>query len=223
MTDSYSLTVINDSELVQPTFAVFATLPAMSSYETLNLAWLTQQINEGNQYVFTWDIEWGFAWSAQGTSTGYRWHGSGKLAADPNSSSECAATFGYNGDFELTPRAGTPNGYTLWVTDSPTIPLPDSKPSSVAVTLSGSSACATNAGPNLFQNFTLHPTYYIDAGNYVQGQMVDGASVSAFQKLEYAKGNNALTVTLNEDNTWSVENSDQVNLADMFAAREGRA
>lgn len=215
MTNSYSLTVINHSELVQPTFAVFATLPTLASYETVNLAWLTQQIDEGNKYVFTWDIVWGLAWSAQGTSAGYQWSGSGKLAADPNSSAECAATFGYNGDFQLNPTSGTPNGYTLWVNDSPTVPLPKDKVSSVAATLSGNSACATNAGPNLYQTFTLHPTYYIDAGNYVQGQMVDGASVSAFQELAYTGGNTALTVTLNEDNTWAVANSSEVSFADL--------
>ncbi|HEY3001689.1 MAG TPA: hypothetical protein VGJ44_05015 [Kribbellaceae bacterium] len=219
MPDSYSLTVINNSELDRPTFAVFATLPTSSSYDTLNLAWLTQPINAGNQYVFTWEITWGFAWSAQGTAAGYQWAGSGTLPADPNSGSECAAEFSYNGDFQLTPAVGTPTGDTLWISDSPTVPLPSQQPSSLAVTLGGSSACATNAGPNLYQTFTLHPTYYIDAGDYIKGQMVDGTSVSAFQELAYTGGNTALTATLNVDNTWTVQKSADVSFADLFAKR----
>jgi len=220
MPNAYSLTVINDSELPSPTFAVFATLPATSEYDTLNLAWLTRQINEGNQYVFTWDITWGFAWAAQGTGAGYQWSGSGTMAADPNSSTECKAIFDYNGDFELTPTNGTPNGSTLWVTDTANIPVPSKQPSSIAVTLGGNSACVTNAGPNLFQTFTLHPTYYINAGDYVQGQMVDGTSVAAFQQLQYAGGNTALTATLGQSNTWTVAPTATVNFAEYFAARE---
>jgi len=220
MPNSYSLTVVNNSELQMPTFAVFATLPNSSSYDTLALAWLTQQINGGNQYVFNWDITWGFAWSAQGTASGYQWAGSGNIPANPNSTSECAANFAYNGDFQLTPAVGTPDGSTLWITDSPTVPLPSVKASSLAVTLGGSSVCATDAGPNLGQTFTLHPTYYIDAGNYVKGQMVDGSSVSAYQTLAFADGNTALTAILEQDNTWTVQKTSEVSFTKLFAARE---
>lgn len=215
------LAVINNSELDRPTFAVFAKLPVDSSYGTLSTAWLTQPINEGNQYVFTWDIIWGFAWSAQGTGAGYQWSAKGKLAADPNSQAGCAASFGFNGDFLLTQGSGQPNGYTLWITDAPTIPLPSTQKSSVGVSLSGSPACVTDAGPNLNQTFTLHPTYFIDAGNYVRGQMVDGSSVTAFQELAYTNGNTALTVTLNPDNTWSVQNSATVNFVQALADCSG--
>lgn len=219
MPNSYSLTVINNSELQSPTFAVFATLPVSSDFNSLNLAWLTQQINAHNQYVFTWDITWGFAWAAQGTAAGYQWSGGGTLPADPNSTTQSKADFSYNGDFQLSPAASTPSGDTLWIVDSPTIPLPSKKPSSVAVTLGGNSACVTNAGPNLFQTFTLHPTYYIDAGDYVKGQMVDGSSVSAFQELEFSGGSTALTATLNEDNTWTVGNSSEVDFAAVLGGR----
>jgi len=219
MPDTYSLTVINDSELPDPTFAVFATLPVSSDFASLSLAWLTQQINATNQYVFTWEITWGFAWSASGTTPGYQWAGSGTLAADPNSTTESKAEFAYNGDFQLTPATSTPTGDTLWITDSPTVPLPSKQPSSVGVTLGGSPASVTNAGPNLYQTFTLHPTYYIDAGNYVKGQMVDGDSVTQLQELTFAGGSTALTATLSADNTWTVGNSSDVNFADVLDER----
>jgi rhizosphere induced protein len=217
MPNSYSLTVINNSELQSPTFAVFAKLPVSSDFNSLNLAWLTQQINANNHYVFTWDLTWGFAWAAQGTEAGYQWAGGGTLPADPNSTTDSKAEFSYNGDFQLVPAPSTPTGDKLWIVDSATVPLPTKNPSSVAVTLGGSTACVTNAGPNLFQTFTLHPTYYIDAGDYVKGQMVDGDSVTAFQELEFSGGSTALTATLNEDNTWTVGNSSEVD----FSARLG--
>ena len=221
MSDTYTLNVINDSELPNPTFAVFASLPATSSYSTVNLAWLTQQIDATNSYTFTWDMTWGFLWSSSGTKPGYQWAGTGKLPADPLSPTKCAAEFTYNGDFQLLPGQGTPNGDTLWVTDSPTIPIPSVKPSSVAVTLGGSPACATDAGPNLGQTYTLHPTYYIDAGDYVQGQMVDGSSVTAYQKLVYAAGSTSLTATLGVENTWTVEDSATVDFRERLARPVG--
>jgi rhizosphere induced protein len=220
MPNSYSLTVINDSELTSPTFAVFAVLPVTADYSSLSLAWLTQQIDATNQYVFQWDITWGFAWAGEGTQPTYQWNGSGSLAADPTSPTECAASFTWNGDFQLLPAQGIPTGYTLSITDSPTIPIPSKQPSSVAVTLGGNSVCATNAGPNLTQEYTLHPTYFIDAGNYVQGQMVDGASVTAFQELEYSGGNTALTATLGQQNTWTVTPSASFDYSALFAKRE---
>ena len=223
MPNSYSLTVINNSELTRPTFAVFAKLPADSSYDTLSTAWLTQPINAHSQYVFTWDITWGFVWSAQGTGAGYQWSASGKLPANPVSQSGCAASFSYNGDFQLTPDLHDPSGDKLWITDAPNIPLPSKQKSSVGVTLGGSPACVTDAGPNLGQTFTLHPTYYINSGSYVQGQMVDGSSVTAFQQLAYTGGNTALTATLNPDNTWTVQNSRAINFAELFAARPEHA
>ncbi|NDL56014.1 hypothetical protein [Phytoactinopolyspora mesophila] len=223
MPNTYTLTVINNSELDRPTFAVFATLPATTAYDTVSLAWLTQPINAHNQYVFKWNITWGFAWSAQGTESGYQWAGSGQLAADPNATDRCKALFSYNQDFELTPANGNPDGQTLWISDDPTVPVPSVQASSVAITLDGDSVCATNAGPNLTQTFTLHPTYYIDAGNYVKGQMVDGSSVTSFQTLEYSGGNTALTATLNPDNTWDVGSSKELDFRRMFQAREARS
>jgi hypothetical protein len=215
MANSYSLTVINNSELDNPEFAVFATLPLQADYESVGLAWLVQQINAGNRYVFTWDITWGFVWTATGTREGYQWSATGSLPANPLADGECAVTFDYNGDFVLTPSTGTPDGSTLWIKDTTTIPLPKNKPSSVGISLDGSAACVTDAGPNLHQIFTLHPTYYIDAGNYVQGQMVDGTSVTDFQVLEYAAGITALTATLDEDNTWTVEPSSSIDFSEV--------
>ena len=219
MPNSYSLTVMNNSELVKPTFAVFAKLPQGSAPQTLTTAWLIQQIDSATHYTFTWDITWGFVWSASGAEADYQWTAGGNLAADPNSASQCEAVFDYDGSFLLTPGTGTPNASTLWITDTTNVPRPSKQPSSVGVSLSGSPACVVNAGPNLNQTFTLHPTYYINAGNYVQGQMVDGNSVAAYQELKYAGGVTALTATLNPDNTWNVLPSSKINYAQLLADR----
>jgi rhizosphere induced protein len=125
------------------------------------------------------------------------------LPADPSSDRGCQAGLSYDGDFQLTPAMGKPTGDTLSIDDDPTVPLPSRQPSSVAITLAGSPVCATNAGPDLRQVFTLHPTYYIDASEYVRGRIVDGSSVTGFQRLDFGDGT-ALTATLQQDVTWTI-------------------
>jgi hypothetical protein len=205
----YSLTVINNSELASPTFAVFAVLPATAKAEVLHLAWLTRQVNAGNQYTFGWEMDWAFTWSAMGTGTSsagnYTWQGSGSLPADPENTEKCQAVFSYNGDFQLGYKVRASLSDTLWIHDDGTIPRPSMQPSSVGISLNGSPVCAVDAGPSLDQTFTLHPTYYIDAGIYRQGQMIDVSTVTKFQEVTYENGATALTVTLSSENTWSVQ------------------
>ncbi|TDC84064.1 hypothetical protein [Actinomadura sp. 7K507] len=206
---AYDLTVVNESELAHggPTFAVVAELPEARTAGALSVAWLTQVIHPGNRYTYRWAIEWGFAWSASGTAKDYQWAANGSLPADPASSTQCAVGFDYTGgDFQLKPvtRSPAPNNSQLWVEDSSAIPEPSIQPSSVAVTLNGQPTCVTEAGPNLEHIFTLHPSYYIVAGAFEQGQIIDVAGLTQVQELEYDDGVAALTVVLNDDNTWKV-------------------
>jgi hypothetical protein len=211
MADQYALTVVNSSQQPRPQFAVFASLPVKANYESVNVAWFAQEIDPTNQYTFRWSLEWAFVWSASGTdlNAGVTWQATGSRAANPDSASTSAVSFEYDGgDFSFRatepPQGQQPDGSTLWILDAPSVPTPSIEPSSVGVALEGRPVCVLEAGPNLRQTFTLHPTYYIDAGNYLAGQMVDGADLTAFQKLEYADGATALTATLNPDNTWTV-------------------
>lgn len=214
MSDEYTLTVVNNSELVKPVFAVFAVLPEFMSADSLQLAWLTQQINGGNDYVFSWEMKWQFIWSAQGTKEGYQWNGRGRLAADPGSNDQCRATFDYDGgDWSLLKTFGKADMAHLRIASTPRVPRPSVNPSSVGLTLNGKAVCAIDTGPDLEQVFTLHPTYYIAAGRFIQGQMVSLSSSTKFKELVYSGGNNALTATLTLDNKWEVKPSNSVNFA----------
>ncbi|GAA2170471.1 hypothetical protein [Actinomadura napierensis] len=214
----YSLTVVNKSELAKgsPTFAVMAELPEAQNGDALSTAWLTQVIHPGNSYTFTWDIEWGFAWSASGTRQDYTWRANGHIAADPTSASQCAAEFDYtSGDFMLTPatHVPAPDHDALFINDSGAIPKPSTQPSSVAVTLDGQAVCVVDAGPNVQHQFTLHPTYYIVAGSYKHSQMVDAASLTQQAVLSYQSGIADKTAVLDGQNIWHIQNSSEVDLS----------
>lgn len=219
MIETYSLTVTNNSELRTPTFAVFAVLPEFKSPESISLAWLTQRINNPDSYKFSWQMAWEFAWAATGTEEGHEWSGWGSLAADPGVPDKCRASFDYDGaTWSLTYLDGVPDLKTLRIVDTPRIPRPSVQPSSVGIKLNGKAVCAIDAGPNLEQVFTLHPTYYISAGTYVEGQMLSAASITDFQEIAYTGGNHALTATLTADNRWVVRPSSTVNFARELAS-----
>lgn len=206
---TYSLTVVNDSELGNnsPTFAIVAELPEARTGNALSTAWITQVIHSHNQYTFYWDIEWGFAWSAQGTAKDYAWKANGAIPADPTSASQCAANLEYtDGDFLLEHTTHLPASTHdhLWIEDHGAVPTPSVQPSSVAVTLNKKAACVVDAGPNLQHDFTLDPTYYIVAGTFKHTQMVDVSTLTQAQVLSYDRGTTAMTATLDVQNNWTV-------------------
>lgn len=200
----HALTVINESSLEHPTFAVWAILPVESASEVWCATWLAQMVGRSNRYTFSWELAWGFAWAAWGVREGRSWRGEGTMAADPRAVAGCVATVTYDGDFRLVPGIGTPDGTTLWVDGSPTVRVPRQGACIVSVSLAGAPVMAAAAGPNLRQVFRLQPTFHVAAGDYEQGQLVDPSFVAGLTRLEFGPGATRLTATWGPDNTWSV-------------------
>ncbi|NKZ07146.1 hypothetical protein [Actinomadura latina] len=213
---TYTMSVTNYSELAQgsPKFAIVAELPEARNGSALSTAWLTQVIHPGNTYTFTWDINWGFAWSASGAVKDYQWTAHGSLEADPASAAQCAAQFDYvEGDFLLRSMTRDPDPAhdKLWISNTGSVPTPSVQPSSVAITLDGQPACVVEAGPNITQRGTLHPRYHILAGNLKKCQMLDMASYTDAQLISYDNGVQAKTVVLDDKNNWHVANGEAVD------------
>lgn len=209
----YKLTVVNDSEILNeaPTFVVLADADAAQPGGGLSIAWLAQRIHRGNRYTFSWDMSWGFAWSTGKVTEGSQWTPDGHLPADPGSPSMNAAKFDYQqGDFLLThsSHALSPEHDMLWVQDGGEIPTPGVKPSSIGITLGGHPMCVVGAGPNLEQNFTLHPTYYIAVGDVAQGQVINGSELMLTQRIEFVEGVTDLTALLDTQNQWHITTGD---------------
>ncbi|GAA4234301.1 hypothetical protein GCM10022254_38930 [Actinomadura meridiana] len=214
----YSLTVINESEFAQgsPDIAMFAVLPEAEQGHALSTVWRHHVIHPGNRHTFCWDIEWGFAWSAQGTEKGKPWSGGGTSAADPTSPAKCAVRFDYKHDaflFEEMTQDPAPDHDMLYIENTGAVPIPSVQNSSVGVTLNGTPVCVTNGGPNLVEFFTLHPVYYVAAGNYKHTQMVDVTTLTQALTLDYSAGTKALTVTLDAENNWHLRPGKPEDLA----------
>jgi rhizosphere induced protein len=180
----YTLTLTSNSELTTPTFAVFAQLPSTTPFDAFHVAWMTKQIDQGNSTTFEWEAQWGFSWAAQGLAAGYQWRANRTMNADPSSAEQCSAVFGYDGDFNLQHAPRAPVGGQLFIQSDGSVLQPSQQPSSLGITLNGSPVTVVGTGPNLNQAFLTHPTYYIDAGNYLPGLMVDATVLTGFKQMD---------------------------------------
>lgn len=213
---TYSMSVTNYSELAQgsPKFSIVAELPEARSGGARSTSWLSQVIHPGNTYVFSWNMAWGFAWSASAVLQNYQWTAHGSLGADPASGTLCAAQFDYmEQDFVLRPVAHDPDPAhdKLWIINTGAVPTPSAQPSSVAITLDGEPACVMEAGPNVTERATLHPRFYIVAGQLKKAQMLDMAQYTHGQLISYDNGVQAKTVVLDDRNNWHVANGEAVD------------
>jgi hypothetical protein len=67
-------------------------------------------------------------------------------------------------------------------------------------------AIGGTSGPNLSHTFTLHPSYFIQAGDVEQGQMADLSSLNNMQQVTFLPGTFSASWTLSEQNIWMPTN-----------------
>ncbi|MFE6867177.1 hypothetical protein ACFVFS_11495 [Kitasatospora sp. NPDC057692] len=220
MTQQYTLRVKNGNpHATGQMFGIF-TLPVLDSgpQDPFAVAWIAQQIEPTHEYSWNWDLTWALTFAQTGFESGVAFTGEGSQAVDPDDDKKCRWVFdtappppGENApDYEFAAQQGQHDKKTIWVSDTGNVLYDPAV--SVGIGLSLNSAdptpvIAAQAGPHLSQTFTLTPTYYVKAGNYKQGAMASVADVTTeaavvdFEKL----GCYDATVTLNPDNTWTVE------------------
>jgi hypothetical protein len=216
MGDQYSLTLHNRSPQPNLTFAVYTVPPTNGIGEasgTFPIAWLAKKLNEGNDITFTWTLEFTLMYSTMGAQAGAIWTESASLPVNDETSTQNAALLSYpNGDYQfaLNPNSHpvTP-GYVYLDTAGSVPPYDPIAGPSVALAIATgpartpTPAIAGNSGPNLHHTFILHPTYYIQAGQMVQGEMADLDTVTMGQEVRFAPGLRNTEWTFNPDNSWS--------------------
>jgi hypothetical protein len=207
----YSLTVQNNS--INPfDFCLYQEDPAIGNPHIMSLAWLTQSLYPSGSVTWDWDIEYSFLWSQTGQlKPGIQFKTSQIWPADPNvvgvsGPAKAGNQIGlskpkpnvYN--FTSTPTKNAQLG-TLYVAQDSTIPLLEA---SVGIGMKGFGTFAVQAQPNLHNNFTPHPVYYLAAGQFNQGEVLDIGAITDSVNIEFGPGVFDLTATLNLDNTWTV-------------------
>jgi len=213
----YTLRVINkSSNLVD--MCTYQKDPDIGVPNVMSLAWFAKPAHPTTTVVFRWTVDYSFVWSETGKLIpGVFFDASQIWPADPSvlgvSSDTRAgnqiglshASGAYN--FTSTPTPGAQVG-SLYVKEDASIPL---KQASVGIGMSGSGTFVVQSQPNLNLSFTPHPVYYLAAGTYTQGEVLDIGSITNPTPIRFPAGIFSLTATLNEDNTWSVNPTSGLN------------
>jgi hypothetical protein len=206
----YTLRVINNSSNLVD-MCVFQNDPDIGVPDVMSLAWFTKTSHPTTIVRFNWSLDYSFVWSETGVLVpGVFFDASQVWPADPSVNRPSTPTNGGNQigfdrsdgayTFTSTSTTGARQG-TLYIKEDGSLPL---RQASVGIGMSGSGTYAVQAQPNLNLTFTPHPAYYLAAGTYDQGEVLDVGAITNKLKVDFPPNTYSMTATLNIDNTWSL-------------------
>jgi hypothetical protein len=208
----YVLDVVNETEDFHD-FCVYQVDPDIGDPDVMSLAWLTKGAEKGTGLQFTWTIDYTFIWSETGPLVpGATFSASEIWPADPSIVGVCdgktpgnqvGLTFHQDHqtyEFTSTATKGAEKG-SLYVAEDGTLP---SDRASVGIGMGGSGTFAVQAKPNLHVAFTPHPVYYLMAGSFKKGEVLDIGVYSDSVNIEFDHGVFEKKAILQADNTWIV-------------------
>lgn len=70
--------------------------------------------------------------------------------------------------------------------------------------MSGKGTFVTQAQPNLHLVFTPHPRYWIAAGTFTEGEVLDQETITNAAEVAFPANVYAMQAVLAADNTWTV-------------------
>jgi rhizosphere induced protein len=214
----YTLRVVNQSSNFFD-MCVYQEDPDLGVQDALSLAWFAKPAYPTTTVVFRWTIDYSFIWSETGELIpGVFFDASQVWPADPSvngvSSPDHAGNqigFSHPSDraytFTSTPTPGARTG-SLYIKEDATIPL---KRAAVGIGMSGSGTFAVQSQPNMNLNFTPHPVYYLAAGTFSEGEVLDIAAITNPTDVQFPPGVFSMTATLLENNSWKVGPSANTN------------
>jgi rhizosphere induced protein len=202
MSTQYSLTVTNNSTQFQD-IVVYQKAVDLGVPNALSLAWLTAPAHPGTTVTFTWDLNYNFVWSQTGTlRPGVTFQAAQTLPADPENPELNQIQFGYPRNaftFVDGSAMGTPQLGSLYIRTLPDVPA---ETASVGIGMSNSGTFVVEAGPNLNSVFTPHPSYWVAAGTFTPGQVLDVEEMTNEQEVVY-ESTFSQEIVLGSNNLWA--------------------
>ena len=214
---AYTLTVLNENSKFQQ-FAMFQTIPDIIGPSTnpLSLAWMigaTAPGKPGNpsQSQFQWQINYsattGYIQDLGTTLDPRRFSTASNVDVQLNSQNSLTATYLGNFPngapaFPADPADGTKSlilvqadGTILTTVQQSSVKLSIN----VGIAMDHKPTVAVQLLPNLLYQFTPKPTYYIIAGSFVEGQVIDTATSTSAFEVKY-QGITDRTIVFTEEN-----------------------
>ena len=197
----YTLTVRNESK--SPTdIAVYQTDPGFSAAAT-PLVWQDVPVKANAETGLSWNSDYSLSWSnSADLKPGAVYRPDQTLSVSAGAARENAVelidTHGDLGMHRVRPSEQADGALSLQALS--TIP-PGS--ASVALGMSGRPASVVKAEPDQTLRFTPHPTYWITAGTFTEGEVINPRNVADPLRLHFGD-TGAITVTFHQGGHWTV-------------------
>lgn len=199
--DTYKLRLVNESQS-HTDIAVYQVDPAFST-AAVPLVWQDAPLNAGAQTALTWSPDYSVSWSdSANLKPGALYRPVQTLSVSPGAPGEDGVDLTDAQGALGMHRANPPNQLkgTLSLKELNKIPAADA---SVAIGMAGQPASALTAEANQSLRFTPHPSYWITAGTFREGEVINPQTVSNPMRLHF--GTKAeLTVTLHPGGRWTI-------------------
>ena len=201
----YELQVINNSTQFQD-LCIYQTPVDLGVPNALSLAWLTAPAWPGTNVTFSWTLEYNFVWGDTDVIVPGSTFRSGQVwPADPGDPAQQQVLLDYaNGAYTFRQGQATadPRPGSLYIRELAGIPLGDE--AGVGIGMSGAATFVVPAQPNLNLVFTPHPSYWVTAGTFETGQVLDVEEITNQARVEFPPNVHSMIATLSADNTWNV-------------------
>lgn len=203
MATQYSLEVTNNSTQFQD-LCLYQRPVDLGVPNAMALAWLVAPAWPGTTVTFTWTETYSFVWGQTGPLVpGVTFQAQQTIPADPENLSSNQIQLDYrNGAFTFVqgPASGSAQLGSLYVRELSSIPL---NTASVGIGMSNAGLFVVPAQPNMNQVFTPHPEYWITAGAFTRGDVLDIEVISNAAQVPF-DGTFAGRAVLNANNLWTV-------------------
>ena len=198
-----TLQIVNNSS--QSTdMALYQRDPDLGVPDALSLGWMVHRAYPATTVTDTWSTDYSFTAATTGPlRPGAAFTPSTSFEVDPADPQRNSADFqDQGGALSFSPGQIPCQAGSLCLSEDSSVPFDSS--ASVGLAMSGSTAFATQAQPNFRLVLTPHPTYWVAAGTYQQGQVLDAESITNSAQISFPPGVTDMVATLNPDGTWSV-------------------
>lgn len=203
MPTNYSLTVINNSTQFQD-LCVYQKPVDLGVPNAMSLAWLTAPAWPTTTVTFSWSLDYCFVWSQTGSlQPGVTFKAQQTWAANPDDLTQNQVLFNFDNDaftFQAGSAAGTPQLGSLYIRELSSVPVGTA---TVGIGMATAGVFAVQAEPNMNLVFSPHPEYWITAGTFEQGEVLDIEQITNEAPVPF-NGTFDMVATLSSQNTWTV-------------------
>ena len=199
MATNYSLTVEHNGTDTGD-FCVYQTNDNQSE-DIRSLVWFSKRAHPNTQLKFRWSLDYGFTWSEQGMLVpGVVFEASQIIPTDLSDvfQNSIGFTKANNAFGFVETTIPTTHGRMGIICDD----LIPARTASIGISMSGKSAFACPASPNMKYTFRPHPRYWIAFGKFEEGEVIDHNRMTHKFEVKFRENQFDKIVCLTESNNW---------------------